>query len=298
MISKSSIKISVCICTYKRALLLKRLMGRIAQQVTNGIFEYDAIVIDNDKDRSAERIIHELQEESYKSFYYSEPRNSIPLARNLALSKADGDFIAFIDDDEFPPNEWLLNLYLSWKRYQVAGVLGPVLPYFEKNPPKWILRGELFKRPSYDTGTVLKWWQTRAGNALISKKIIESDKDIFNSNFRHSEDQEFFKRMIKKGHVFVWCNEAPVYEIQTENRFELSYFLKRALLRGNVSFKLLENRYSGIAKSVAAIILYFTILPGLAFAGRHYYAKYLIKSCDHFGRIAAVFGIDFQKRLT
>ena len=34
--------------------------------------------------------------------YCVEPRQNIALARNKALQNAEGDLIAFIDDDEFP----------------------------------------------------------------------------------------------------------------------------------------------------------------------------------------------------
>ena len=36
-------------------------------------------------------------------------KQNIALARNKAIENAKGDFIAFIDDDEFPLDQWLLN---------------------------------------------------------------------------------------------------------------------------------------------------------------------------------------------
>jgi hypothetical protein len=50
------------------------------------------------------------------------------------VENADGDFIAFIDDDEFPVNNWLLALFDTCNQYNVDGVLGPVRRHFDEKP--------------------------------------------------------------------------------------------------------------------------------------------------------------------
>ena len=54
----------------------------------------------------------------------------------------------------------------------------------------------------------------------------------FNPEFRQGEDQDFFRRMIDHGHVFIWCNEAVAYEVVPPIRWKRTFMLKRALLRG------------------------------------------------------------------
>jgi len=41
--------------------------------------------------------------------------------------------------------------------------------------------------------------------------------------------------MIERGHAFVWCNEAVVYEVVPPVRWRRTFMLRRALLRGKVS---------------------------------------------------------------
>ena len=46
--------ISVCVCTYKRPLMLKRLLAELDRQQTGGLFTYSIVVADNDQARSAQ----------------------------------------------------------------------------------------------------------------------------------------------------------------------------------------------------------------------------------------------------
>jgi len=133
--------ISVCICTFKRSQLLGRLLSELAAQVTDSIFTYAIVVVDNDHLESANAVVLQFQAGSgIPVTYCVEPRQNIALARNKAVQHADGDFIVFIDDDEFPIKNWLLTLYATCQRYNVDGVLGPVKPYFDVKPPKWLVR--------------------------------------------------------------------------------------------------------------------------------------------------------------
>lgn len=291
--------ISVCVCTYKRPKLLEALLIKLQEQVTNGEFDYSIVLVDNDKDQSARHIFeNQWQKSRIPMKYYLEPRSGIPNARNRAIQSSCGNFIAFIDDDEFPMNDWLLNLFRTCCKFNADGVLGPVNPYFEETPPKWIIKGKLFERPSHITGMVLHWSETRCGNVLIRRGILNNNENQFSLKFRHSEDQDFFKRITGKGFKIIWCNEATVYETETRDRFKLSYFLRRALLRGNVSVKLRSRKCFGFLKSLAAFQIYTIALPVLLLLRRHLFIKYLIKDVEHIGILIAYFGFDVQKYLT
>jgi succinoglycan biosynthesis protein ExoM len=63
--------------------------------------------------------------------------------RNKAIENATGDFVAFIDDDEFPTAGWLWNLFTACSAYDVAGVLGPVRPHFSHPRRRGLLSGWL-----------------------------------------------------------------------------------------------------------------------------------------------------------
>ena len=286
--------ITICICTFCRPKLLKRLLLNLADQNTNDLFTYSIVVVDNDKHESAKKIVYEFVNSNQIDITYCiEPRKSIAYARNKSLEVSKGDAIAFIDDDEFPSHDWLAHLKKTMDTYQVSGVFGPVRPHFEQNPPKWILRGQFYKRPEHQTGYILPTNECRTGNALIDKKILDKLNIIFRPQFKDSsEDTDLFYRLKKMGHSFVWCNEAIVYETIQPNRWKRRFMIKRALLRGKTSLLYSEKTYYGIFKSIIAVSIYSFSLPFLQIIGHHLFIKYLIKLCDHLGKLLALIGLN------
>ncbi len=280
--------VTVCICTYQRPTYLGELLDALKNQGGDGSLRISVVVVDNDVEESARvTVARAAAEAPYPMRYVVEPTQNIALARNMALREANGDFVAFIDDDEIPSEGWLTQLLSTYQRYGADGVLGPVLPRYEVHPPKWVLEGRFFERPSHDTGTCLTWSETRTGNVLLGKHLLTDARNWFRSQFGiGGEDRDFFRRLIELGYRFVWCSEAKVYERIPPNRWARIFMLKRAIQRGMIpQFSSFE-----IMKSCIALPLYCLVLPFLLALGHHRFMAYLVKTCDHLGRLLAFLG--------
>src|SRR5207245_10677604 len=107
---------------------------------------------------------------------------------------------------------------------------------------------------------VIGWKQGRTGNVIMRRGIFDGLKEAFKPEFLTGEDQDFFRRMIEKGFVFIWCNEAVAFEIVPPIRWNRRFMLRRALLRGKVSL-CHPNARNSLVKSVVALALYFLSLP-------------------------------------
>ena len=263
-------------------------------------FTYSILVADNDMAESARTVVREWQHGSSIGIRYEvESEQNISLARNKALAVSSGEFIAFIDDDEFAEATWLQNLIVTCKRFSVDGVLGPVIPFYEGTPPEWLVKSELCVRPSFQTGTALhnsKYMRT--GNLLICRWIIEDLGATFDPRLGTTggEDADFFDRMLQAGRSFVWCNEARVYEEVTRERQKMNYLVKRALIRGVTSADQEPLVGLGTIKSVIAVVMYTISLPFLLVAGRHLVVKYFIKDCDHLAKLLAHCGVKLVRK--
>jgi len=284
--------ICVCICTYKRDAYLRRLLKELSDQDTEGRFTYSIVVCDNDHMRSADAIVSEFHSKSKVEIKYCfEMQQNISLARNKTIENSFGEFIAFIDDDEFPDKRWLLNLFETLKKYDVDGVLGPVIRHFDTPPPKWLLKSDFYARPIYPTGTVLDKDKGRTGNVLLKRGVFDGQSQPFNPEFRGGGDKEFFRRVINKGYRFIWSAEAVAFEVVPPVRWKRSFMLKRALFRGALVPLHPDFGWRQIAKSITAVCAYTLLLPFALLLGQHRFMAVMVSLCDHIGLLLALFGI-------
>jgi succinoglycan biosynthesis protein ExoM len=290
--------ICVCVCTFKRPRYLAALLKALDAQETGGAFDYGIVVVDNDQAASARLVVEFASYRSKRAIHYDiQPEQNIALARNKAVENARGDFVAFIDDDELPDPSWLFNMYKALTLFETAGVLGPVLPRYETPPPGWVIRGKFFDRPAYYSGYFLNWWLARTGNCLLKSSLFKGPEGRFLPEFGSGgEDRDFFKRMIQRGHVFVWCAEAPIYEAVPSDRWNVLTMVRRALLRGKMTYQARKSYPSNLLSSAGAVLAYTIGLPLLLIAspvfGFEVFMRTMIRDCDHLGKILALFGID------
>ncbi len=288
--------ISVCVSTYQRPALLANLLDKLAIQDTANLFTYSVVVADNDAGESARTVVKTAMSHfSVPLKYCVEPRRSISHVRNMTVAQSQGELIAFIDDDEFPGTDWLLNHYQTVMARGCAGTLGPVLPSYTEGTPDWVKRGGFFDRPDHETGYIMPWQECRTGNVLLKREVLPNAAPFAVEFGTGGSDVDLFRRMIEAGREFVWCQQAPVFEFVPPNRWKRAVLLKRALLRGRNSLRHPRGRAVALTKAALALPLYAVALPFLQICGHHLFMRYLIKLCDHTGRLAGAFGIELVK---
>lgn len=293
MTTKEQPHISVCICTYQRPVLLTRLLTELSRQQTSDLFTYSAVVADNDPGRSAESTISQFRSTcSMPVKYCFEPERGIASARNKVVGNADGEFLAFIDDDEFPAPDWLLTLFKTCRDYKVDGVFGPVKRHFDVTPPSWMRKSRFYDRRVNPTGMRVDWHEARTGNVLIKREMVIGDPTPFRPEFRVGEDQDFFRRKMEGGRAFIWCAEAEAFEVVPPARWGRMYLVRKALLRGSCAALQPSCDAASIAKSVVIVPIYTIALPFALLLGQHRFMTLLVKLCDHLGKLLALVGIN------
>lgn len=284
--------ICVCICTYQRPLPLRRLLDELMRQRTGGLFTYSIVVADNDEAQSGEAVVVEMRSTAAVPVQYCvEPTRGIALARNKVVANAEGDYLAFIDDDEIPSSNWLLTLFKTLQEYPRDGVLGPVKRCFDAVPPAWLEKSSLLDRPVKPTGMPVDWREARTGNVLLRRRVVDGDTSPFRPEFRSGEDKDFFRRKIEEGRTFIWSADADVFEVLPPDRWSRIYYVKRALLTGSMEPKAPSFGIRDVLKSVIAIPLYVVALPFALLLGQHRFMNLLFSLCHHVGKLLALVGI-------
>jgi succinoglycan biosynthesis protein ExoM len=298
--------ISVCVCTLRRNLMLERLLRKLAEQESGGLFDMSIVVVDNDASGTARETAERLRGElSLDLTYGIEPVQMIAAARNHALRLAKGDHIAIIDDDEFPPPHWLLTMFRSIRTFDVDGALGPVIPFFELEPPSWLVKSRLCERPVLRTGTLLSWDQTRTGNVLVKKRVFDEHGLQFDLKYKTSgSDKEFFREAMQMGYRFVAVEEAPVYEVVPLERQTKGYYLRRARMQASNERKFRAPMLRGSSRilaplrAFAALAVYTVLLPFGVLIGSHISIRFAEKWAYHSSWLLSMMGFDLAKKRT
>lgn len=268
--------VSICVATYKRPLLLEKLLKSIDKIVLPENLDAEIIIVDNDKDASAKMIVDKFKLNSkFDIKYFIEPVKNISLARNRSIKNAKGKYIAFIDDDETASEEWLINLYKCLKKFNADGVFGLVVPDFEEGINKKFKRRDLYFSPMSETGIVTRY--LFAGNVLIYKEIISKAKAHFDPahGLSGGEDANFFGKLKAQGAKFVNCREAISYEFISKERIKKKFFFNRSLRGGQTYTRNIINLkpeneivkiillLKSLIKIISGLLLFLPTLPFL-----------------------------------
>jgi succinoglycan biosynthesis protein ExoM len=303
-------QIDICIATYKRPQLLRKLLLSLFAQETGGEFSLSIIVADNDAQRSAERVVRELNAGGQKIIYAVEPEQNISLARNKSLSFATGDYVATIDDDEYADSRWLLNLYRAITAYDADVVFGPVVPVFHAKTPDYIKQSGAFRLPDPRTGSSENYVFSTS-NSLFRRALIQHIETPFDPRFGRTGggDSAFFENMREQGRRCIWCREARTFEFIPPERTTWLWILQREFRRGNVYYRifnrgLIDPRLPRSAKILAlskrAVRLGcpvpFYICTGLLNSRYTVKAVDRLRSCAfHAGMIAHFLGFEYEE---
>ena len=296
-----SINLSVCIATYRRADQLRALLGDLAQQT---LMPDEVVIVDNDATGSARPVVDafEAAGSPFKLVYAIQPERGISITRNVTVHRSSGQWLAFVDDDERAPPEWLARLMQAAQAHAAQGVLAPVEPQVPADAPAWIRRGKFYDWHHLATGELVPPSHLRFGNALLAGAPLRALPGPFDPAFGLStgEDGEMLMRLIERGAKVIWCDEAPVFEPVEPKRLSMRWLLQRAYSGGQHFGRLVITGRFGHRHPLRVFIegLRWVLQLGGALLlallswplGRHRAVPWLIKAWANGGKLSAFFG--------
>lgn len=252
------VRISICICTYKRPQQLEELLEGIAEQQLDPSLspQIAVIVADNEGSIEARRICEEFRlSRGMDITYRHEPQRGISYARNacIALVPADCDFVIMVDDDEVPQSRWLEQLLVVQRATGADVVQGPVLGILPPDAPEWLTRGKFFGWPYYRRRKPLPEWEDRAeiraaatNNVLINWRRLQQLGVTFEKRLALTggEDVAFFRQLRAANFSFHYAAHAVVTEAVPPARARFAYLCRAEYRDGclKVSFKKLQEK--------------------------------------------------------
>jgi glycosyltransferase involved in cell wall biosynthesis len=291
----------LCIPTYRRPAGLRNLLENVAKVVYGG--DLSVIVVDNDPQRCEGRLIVEDMSPKFPRPIQCEvePNRGHTFAYNCAFGLACGsipkpEYVAVLDDDEFPDSRWLEHMIRTAGRFRADIVGGPVLPVYEEKD-HWLTKTGLYMPPALRSGIVPMIFG--AGNMLVRTSVLaQYPIEPFPNEyaFTGGSDLDFFRRCRSDGRRFAWASEAHVFETIPASRLALSWLLRRAFRVGN-DLTRVDRKYSPgprpaivrWLKGVGLLLYGISSLPLSSLRGRCSIAKSLYAAARGTGRLAAEF---------
>jgi succinoglycan biosynthesis protein ExoM len=300
------VKIAICAITCFRPDGLKRLLDGVAAQNFNKNTPPDVqlIIVDNDAEGSARSICEDfVTRHDIKLEYDIEKQRGIPFARNHSLDmvKEDVDFIAIMDDDEVPAENWLDELMAAQQEFEADILTGPVTPHFMKQPADWLVN--FFGSGNLSNGQNLKnnYGFAYTSNLFARAELFQHIR--FDEQFRSNgaDDTHLFMQVYEKGYKAVWADKALVTEWLPESRTNYKWLWQRAYRRGNgfAFCELVQSRTLGIriqrfAKGVFRL-LQGMLIAILSFSRKAVFVRGIQTACLGLGMITGSLGSEYQE---
>jgi glycosyltransferase involved in cell wall biosynthesis len=307
MTERSAPHVCLCVPTYRRPNGLRNLLAHIEQLTYSG--PITIVVVDNDAETRAGIAIVEQMSKTFRFPLTAivEPRRGHTYASNCAFVNAcrvtpAPDYVAVLDDDEYPEPDWLDEMIRIALKYNVDLVGGPVFPVFDA-PDHWLAKSGIYAPTRFATGRVPMIYGS--GNMLIQRSTLEQylDEPFLNDfALTGGGDEEFFWRCRREGRSFAWADEARVYETTPRSRTTVGYMLLRRFRAGTGATRV-ERKFAGTIagapqrwfKGLGLLSVGILFLPLAALRGRCAVMRSLIRAARGAGRIAAEFGILYEE---
>jgi glycosyltransferase involved in cell wall biosynthesis len=294
----------VAVPTFRRPQSLKRLLDALARLDTDA--KVTVIVADNDAERHEGFDVCEgLTDYRWPLDRFIAPERGIAQARNALVERALAhkcDFIAMLDDDEWPEPGWL-DAFLNVQQATGADALhGDILRAFEIAPGGLAARCDGIAPLLGETGRVAMI--EGSGNIIVSRACFEGlAKPCFDPAFALSggEDRDFFERLRRQGRRFAWAKEAVVHAWVPRSRANLKWALLRAYRVGNSDMRVFlkhahtpKDSARETAKIAGALLLFPVLFVILGFASNRA-VDALRRLCRAAGKIAAIRGRTYNE---
>lgn len=238
-------RISVVIPTYNLSNLLRDTIDSVLQQTERDL---EIIVVDDGSTDNTKEVVKSIEDGRVKYFYKS--NSGISSARNYGLSKATGEYIAFLDHDDLWPANYLEVMVRNLEQHKEFGLVYSPISIVRRDGSKV----ESYKKPEGKSGRITPDVFKRGfiwTSAEVIRKSVLKDFCFDESLKRGGEDGDFFLRLSTRcPFLFVSDVEAIRREHAENYSLKLGILPARILVLERFYFRLGGNKLvpAGIAK--------------------------------------------------
>jgi len=210
--------VSVIINCFNGEKYLKEAITSVLNQTYKN---WEIIFWDNQSKDSSSEIFKSFNDNRLK-YYYSPEHTSLYKARNLAIEKCKGEFISFIDSDDWWVQE-KLETQMEFFKDQIVGLVYSNYYSYENDSKKKRLAFKKKLPSGFVASSLLSQYSVGIITLVIRKSVLKELKEPFNSKYNIIGDFDLVTQL-SKNHKFE-CIQKPLayYRLHKNNLSSLKH---------------------------------------------------------------------------
>ena len=182
---------SIIIAAYNAEEYLERCLLSVLNQTFN---DYEVVLINDGSNDNTENICGRFREDKKLKYYYKE-NSGVVEARNYGFNKASGQYILYVDADDYIENNLLSNIY-EYNKDRALDIVfyGYVIEYPDKKIEKraGIFNQDEIIREMIDNNILNFTW-----SKVYKKETAEANGIKFDNNVKYGEDLLYIIELLK-----------------------------------------------------------------------------------------------------
>ncbi len=214
-------KISVIIPVYNSSTYLRKCLDSVVNQTLKDI---EIIVINDGSTDDSKNIIEEYLCKYKNIIFIDQENKGIGKTRNIGIKKATGEYITFVDSDDYIKENMLEEYYKYAKKHNFDLVIGS---YIKKiNNKEIIFENNKFKTGNVKTTPQILYLIEYGPWAKLYKREMLINNNIYFDEKRKYEDMPFVSKALLKSKLIGQITE-PYYYYIIHNNSETTTMDKR-----------------------------------------------------------------------
>lgn len=238
--------IDVAICTWNRCALLAQTLERLCALEVPPHLSWQVIVVDNNSTDATPDVLRRFSGRlPLRSAF--ETRQGLANARNRVIDETTADYVLWTDDDVLVDPHWLSAYGQAFRERRGAAFFGgPVEPWFDGTPPRWLMQhwkevANVFAtRQLGDTAFQFDSTRVPYGANYAVRADVQREYRYDSSLGRRpgsnvgGEETLVLRQMLSAGHTGWWVPDAKVLHFVPHERQTVAYLRRFFIGQGEL----------------------------------------------------------------
>lgn len=246
--AERSMDVTIAICTWNRARLLEQALKELCNLQIPSNVDWNVLVVDNNSTDETPLVVDRYRAHlPLRSVFVAQQGKAYAL--NAAVDSINSELILWTDDDALVAPGWLSAYVEAARRSPDVDFWGgAVEPYFEQQPPAWLLEAWPIVANAYGALDP-SGYEAEIGNGVEAFPIGANwaVRTMVQKQFRYDlrlgpnghalsygDETAVIKQLLGGGHKGHWCREAKVRHFNARERTTEAY-LRRYFFGGGRS---------------------------------------------------------------